>query len=405
VNIESLIPFVPLLYLVFALVQVLRRQRQGLVALILALLVLVAPIVVYFLSSGVATRLSFISSLAISAGIVFVVSVIIGWLDQRNTDRKQRSSYGIIGIVMSFVLAIFIVVMPMTQTAAAGFPGAGTQAANQARLSAVSQVLTAQTGLSAEELSTQLNGGSTIAALVEAHNGDLAKVTDALVTALDTLKAEGGVATRLLASAGSDSTDIASKLVQGQLPAQAQLLLTTRLVTNTAASQGNAAAAGNTSNAAGTAVPQTRNNGFQPAQTANVERALPTNTPAVPPTLAPTQTVVRPTPIVFPTATPFVEAASVTTDATNVAPADNTATSIPAVTCTLVVDFNLNLRDKPTTEGSTVLLSIPFGTTVTATGHSAEKWYSVSYDGKSGWVSGDYVTAQAACAQLPTIVP
>ena len=66
-NIASLIPFAPyltILYVVFALIQVLRRQHQGIVALILALIVLVAPIAAYFLSSNVTERLSMINAMA-----------------------------------------------------------------------------------------------------------------------------------------------------------------------------------------------------------------------------------------------------------------------------------------------------------------------------------------------------
>lgn len=420
-NLESLIPlipFVPLLYILFALVQVLRRQRQGVVAVILALLVLAAPIAAYFLSTGLAARLSLINTLAISAGVLFVGSIIIGWLDRRSKDRKQRSSYGIIGTVMSFVLAVFIVVMPMTQTAAAGFSGAATSqntAAEAAQSAALVKVLETQTGLSATELTAQLTNGSTIASLVAAHNGDLAAVTSAFVTALDELKARGGRETQMLSNVSTDSTEIATKLVQGELPERIQQLLTTQLISGTQSfpsGQGNPNQTVIASGAETTSVPQTKNNGFQPASTGSQPAAQPTSTPTVVPTLAPTETIIRPTPIVFPTATPFADTAVVAADVANGASSDlvaaataAAATSAPAVTCTLAIDFNLNLRDKPTTDGSTVLLSIPFGNVVTATGHTADNWYSVTYNGQAGWVSGDYVTAQAECKQLPQVEP
>jgi hypothetical protein len=68
------------------------------------------------------------------------------------------------------------------------------------------------------------------------------------------------------------------------------------------------------------------------------------------------------------------------------------------VICTIVVEYNLNSRYQPSTEGTTVLPSIPFGTTV-----STDGWYRVGYDGQSGWVSGDNVTPSASCHALPIL--
>ncbi|MGN1402355.1 MAG: SH3 domain-containing protein [Bacillus sp. (in: firmicutes)] len=50
---------------------------------------------------------------------------------------------------------------------------------------------------------------------------------------------------------------------------------------------------------------------------------------------------------------------------------------------------NLNLRSTPATSG-TVLLTIPKSTVVTATAKSGD-WYKVTYNGKTGWVSGGYL--------------
>ena len=107
--------------------------------------------------------------------------------------------------------------------------------------------------------------------------------------------------------------------------------------------------------------------------------------------------MIRPTRIVFPMETP-------TPDATELAIVEADANSTgdeSTATCTLMIDYNLNLRDQPTTEGSTVYLSIPFGTAVTATAVTEDGWYKVTYDGQPGWVSGDYVTPQTSCAALP----
>lgn len=53
---------------------------------------------------------------------------------------------------------------------------------------------------------------------------------------------------------------------------------------------------------------------------------------------------------------------------------------------------NLNLRDKASTSG-TVLITIPKGKTVTLlSGKDANGWYKVSYNGKTGYASGSYIT-------------
>ena len=157
----------------------------------------------------------------------------------------------------------------------------------------VAQVLTDQTGLSANDLNTQIAGGITIAQLVTAHNGDLNAVTTAIATALDQLTSSGGRTAQLLSRMGSDNATIASQLVQGQLPAQVQQRVITLLITGAAPStNGNG-------NGGGANPPANTNGAGNPPE-------LSTNTPT--PTqaatsLPPTATVARPTPIVFPTAT------------------------------------------------------------------------------------------------------
>ncbi len=49
----------------------------------------------------------------------------------------------------------------------------------------------------------------------------------------------------------------------------------------------------------------------------------------------------------------------------------------------------LNLRDKPTTEGSEVLIIIPFGTKVPVVSEE-NGWIKTEYDEKEGWISSDF---------------
>lgn len=57
---------------------------------------------------------------------------------------------------------------------------------------------------------------------------------------------------------------------------------------------------------------------------------------------------------------------------------------------------NLNLRDKASTNG-TVLITIPKGQTVTLlSGKDANGWYKLSYNGKTGYASGAYITEKSS---------
>lgn len=390
----SFSPFLVLIYVIFAFVQAVRQQRQSIIAAIVAVAVVVIPIAAYVTSTDAATRLALMSNISFSIVILFLGSVIILFIERRNSKRDKNRSYGILGIAMTVLLAFGLILLPMTQTAPSapsalnaaptGSNGlvnvsspnnaAGSDQASAAAGTTVATVLAAETGLTTTEIATRLENGSTIAQLVAANGGDLEAVITAIATVLDTVAAGGGMPAQMMGSLGSGSADIATKLVEGQLPAQVQQGVTTMLVSGNAAPQQGAPA------------------GFAPAQIPAT--AIPATSTPVPPTTV----VVRPTLIAFPSATPTPAASE------EVVP-ESTAESVveSAATCMIVVDYNLNLRDKPAADTSTVLLSIPFGTLVSTTGRTATNWYSVTYEGQSGWLSGEYVTPQAACSQLPQL--
>jgi hypothetical protein len=291
--------------------------------------------------------------------------------------------------------------------------------------SAVAAVLSAQTGLSADELTTQLSGGSTIAQLVSAHGGDLQAVTDAIKAALDSMAAAGGREAGMISRLGSDTTSVAEQIVQGQLPEREQQFVVAFLVTGALPQFGGNGGAGggsftppNGSNGGNngndsSAVPLTATTPDAPVSQPEMTRQNasvpvdPTQEPAtvtpVPYTPPPTSVEQRPTQIVFPTASPTLEAPETTSEATSqTANTTDTASGAANATCTLVTNYNLNLRDKPGKDGSIVLLSIPMGTVVTAARRTADGWYSVSYDGHDGWVTSEYAGVSDGCARLPT---
>lgn len=169
-------------------------------------------------------------------------------------------------------------------------------------------------------------------------------------------------------------------------------------VSAASAAAGNFAAFGQGGDTAGTTVQATPNSfpaapaGFALPAEATEEAAtatlMPTNTPAntgesarhaVLPTITPS-------PAISSTPTPFASLATATPSAS-------------AITCEMLTLYNLNLRAEPDAE-SELLRTIPYGTTITADGVDADGWWHVRYGGQEGWVSGEYVSAAAACSAL-----
>ncbi len=236
-------PFIALLYLAFALIQALRHQQQGIIAALLALLVIALPLAAYFLA-GTILRARLINSLTLNAAIVFIGSLLILLIERGNRKRDPRRSYGMLGVGVSICLALITFGAPLLITTGSATPTAGdtaaaadttlrnvaavtrgafsntnAQATNPApgapqataepgssEPTAVAQVLMAQTGLTSAELMTQVDAGSTIADLVKANNGDLDAVITAISSALDEMVAAGGRGGQLLERLGSDTT-------------------------------------------------------------------------------------------------------------------------------------------------------------------------------------------------------
>lgn len=317
------IPFLALLYALFALIQALRHQRQGVAALVLALIGIAAPLIAYVLNSDMAISASLINAIFVNAVIVFAASLLTLWIERRNQKRDPKRSYGMVGIGLSILLMASMFILP--------FATSSTASANPPM--AFSDTTSTTT--------TATNSSSGDFVLVSADQSS---------------------------SAFNQSADTAAAAAPANLTGDSSVQ------------------------------PQATEAVTEPA-------AFPTNTPAAPiqsavATEMTSESTVRPTPISFPEAQP-TEAPTLEIPDAVVADAAATASdSSAAATCSLMVDYNLNLRDQPTTEGSNVYLSIPFGTAVTAEAATSDGWYKVTYSGYTGWISGDYVTAQTSCAAL-----
>ncbi|MEO1163322.1 MAG: hypothetical protein AAFV98_06015 [Chloroflexota bacterium] len=88
-----------------------------------------------------------------------------------------------------------------------------------------------------------------------------------------------------------------------------------------------------------------------------------------------------------------------------------TATATLPTPCLATTDFNVNLRDYPSLEETEVLVTIPFGSSLTVYNPNPEgTWWYVGYRTESnddliGWVSDEFITVSPACADLPEREP
>jgi hypothetical protein len=132
---------------------------------------------------------------------------------------------------------------------------------------------------------------------------------------------------------------------------------------------------------------------------------IPTNTgiPSPTPTETPTQTR-TPYPSDTPTMTlvGYSDAFAISNldalDGTQEVTATATA---PTATCMILVNYNLRVRTAPFADADTVTV-VPFNTSVPASAVSQDlRSYLVAYDGKQGWIDGQYATVSADCQDLP----
>lgn len=122
--------------------------------------------------------------------------------------------------------------------------------------------------------------------------------------------------------------------------------------------------------------------------------ATPTLTPTITPTPSPTTTR---TPL--PTLTPSPTRQRFAT-------ATPTATATLANPCQATADFNVNLRDFPALEGTTVLLRIPFASVFDVFApNEGRTWWYAEYEGQRGWVSDEFISVTGACYDLAPRAP
>jgi hypothetical protein len=314
-----------------------------------------------------------------------------------------------LGLGAAALLVLGSITTPLFLSLIPGSTSSGTQStgATVQTDGSLQTVLTEQTGLSFEDIQTQMESGTSLAALVEAHGGSTEAVTNALTQAINQAVEAGTIPQQMLDRMGGDGAAVAAQIVNGDLPPQMA-----GRVLGTFTGQGTAPGGfgGNPPSgelpsdapAGGFGAPP---DGFDPAnmpELPDIEAAA-SAAPASDSNQAASaeSEVASPTPTIDSTPTEIVPVVIVPTDLPTAIPATPTATQEPA-TCSLVINFNLNLRAQPDSEGE-LITTIPFGSVVQTTGQNDSGWWQVSYDRQTGWVSGEYVTPGTGCESLAVL--
>lgn len=412
----TLSPFLALPYIIAAVIQRVRGiHRIGLWGTLLAYVAVLVPLTALALDTINAQYQALLpAAILANAVIVLVISLVVLVLDYRREERDLNHSYGVMGLgVAALLLAgtvttpLILSLLPVTTTAATAL---STGASSQTD-SSLQRVLTAQTGLSFDNIQSQMENGTSLAALIEANGGSTEAATSALTQAINEAIDSGAVPQQMLQRMGGEAAALAAQIVSGELPPQmAGRILGTFTGQGVIAGPGaggfpggappDGAMAGMSEGAANISAPpnmQAADENASAEQPQNLPAATISSETTADQASPPTSLPASPTPAPTSTSAPLAalgaeEPTALPTDAATPAPA----------TCPLVVNFNLNLRAQPNSDGD-LITTIPFGSVVQSIGQNAAGWWQVSYGRSTGWVSGEYVTPGSGCANLPTL--
>ncbi|MDX2078209.1 MAG: SH3 domain-containing protein [bacterium] len=408
--------FFATIYGLMSLIRALRKNAKiAFIDLILVFMMALLPLVAVVNDNRANTQFGLIEIGSAILGIGMIIGgIVVMLLELRRPDRLKQSrgilgmGTGILLLVMIFITFNTARVQLQAELASLPTPTAGAtqtfEELGEVIFTDILNIISQETGGLAEEfILEQLDAGVTLRQLINDNGGNVEVVvqglTDTMTGYFKQLAAEGRIeATQATAAIGSmgffvrlsldrDFSGFLEQLEQGggavnrtPLPAiqtERAILALTATSTITATAE---AVVMLTSTPPATATSRPPVVTFTPI--------APTRTPIVLATPAPLSTF-----LITPTQTPNP---------------DNTATptiSAPtsAIPCLVVMNFNVNLRETPTTDGR-ILVSIPFETTVFGIGRNADStWWQVQYEDLSGWVFADIVTVTSTCRNLPII--
>lgn len=372
-----------LLFVANALLQTLRRHnRIGFWHTALAFLAVLLPVAGLVVANFNPEAPALPGRLALAiAGALLLSGLALSLLELFRPERLKASrgvfaaGAGALLLVASFSVpftaAYTLLALPPTPTLPVAVAARGTPTPlaesdeEQARavFREVLRIIADQAGMQPETVAVRLDQGDTVAELISANGGDLDRVvsaiTDVMRQQIRLLAAEGRINAAQAALALSQTENIIRFAVNRRFEDG-------RLTDFLAGTPAAASAEPAPPTAALTLTPTTT-----PTSTAT---AMPSRTPA-PPTAMPTRWQ-------YATRTP-------------------TPTATLPMPCLALTLYNLNLRAAPSRDAA-LQLTIPYNTTLMVYGRTADSgWWFVEYEGRTGWVDGQYVQAASACAALP----
>lgn len=243
------------------------------------------------------------------------------------------------------------------------------------------QIIAEETGLDAETVLAEVEGGRTIAELVIENGGDIERLISRgiaiLTDQINQLEREGVISSSQAVSLLNilpfgvryivmNDIDAIENLFGGQIPTpdatQVVMTQTAAVITPTVITR-------------------------TPTVTPSITRT-PTSTPTVTPSRTP-----RPTDSPTPTRERFQS------------PTPTLTPTLPNP-CLAVMNFNVNLRTQPDLEDSEVVTTIPFETVVAVYGRTEDSlWWFGEYEGQAGWLSAEFISLTPACDVLPVRRP
>lgn len=401
------------LYGLSSLIRAFRKQRTiTFIDLVLVFMMALFPLVAVVSDNREDTQFSTIEIISTLIAIGIIIGGVVIALIELSRPQRLKQSRGMLGmgtgvlmLVMIFITFNIARVELQAEIADLPTPTAGAtltfEQLGEAMFTDILTLISDETGgLSPELIMEQLDSGVTLRKLITDNGGNVDNVvvgiTDTMTGYFKQLAAEGRIETnQATAAIGSMGLIVRLALDRDFSGFLEQL-----------------------ENGGGgmnrTPAPQIQTERATSAQTAtSTPTSIVTHTPNVSatPTLSATPsntftpTITR-TPILLNTPVPlstFLATATPTPnpDSTST-PTPTRVNSTPNIPCLAVMNFNVNLRETPTSDGR-IIITIPFETTVFGIGRTSDSaWWQVVYGDLTGWVSDDVVTVTSTCRELPT---
>lgn len=398
------------LYGLSGLIRAFRKQRTiTFMDMVLVFIMALSPLVAVVNDNQDDTQFSIIEIISTLIAIGIIIGGAVIAIIELSRPQRLRQSRGILGmgtgvmmLVMIFITFNIARVELQTELADLPTPTPGAtltfEQIGEALFTDIIRLISQETGgLSAERILEQLDSGITLRQLITQNGGNIenvvANITNTMTGYFKQLAAEGRIeANQATAAIGSIGLFVRLSLDRDFSGFLEQIE--------------NGGGFGNR-----TPAPATQTERAMMALTASLTPTRPiTNTPniSLTPTSSPTPqatatpTITR-TPILLNSPVPLSTflATPTSTPNPNSTPTATRVNTTPNIPCLVVMNYNVNLRETPTTDGR-IIITIPFETTVFGIGRTSDSaWWQVVYGDLTGWVFNDVVTVTSTCRQLP----